>query len=224
MININISEIIEKNIKGIKFGLILADNVQVKKDDQQFGEELKELEQYLKDKFTNQHPSEDEVISHVRRMYRRIGWEPTKYRPSSEALVRRIIKGKGLYRINNIVDYGNIVSAKFHLPMGLYDVHNIKGEAIFDVGKAGESYRGISKDEIQAEGKLILRDDDGIFGNPTADSVRTSITTQTSKALAIFFCPPEVGKEYLLTVLDSLEKYYKKSSNGVKIEKLILQH
>lgn len=219
---ISVSEIIKEKIRGLKFGLLLAENVRITAKDPRFEEEFKKLEEYLKQKFKEKRPAEDEVIGHVRRMYRRIGWEPTRYRPSSEALLRRIIQGKGLYRINNLVDYGNIVSAKFHLPMGLYDVARIRGQANFDVGKPEESYQGISKEEIHAEGKLILRDDEGIFGNPTADSLRTSITSQTSKALAVFFCPPEVSKEYLLSVLEDLEFYYRQSSPAVKTEKVIL--
>ena len=201
MINLTISEIIKEKIKGIKFGLLLANQVQVIKKDTDFENDLSDLIIELKNKFANRMPSDDEIIGHVRRMYRRIGWEPTQYRPSSEALVRRLLKDKGLYRINNLVDYGNLVSARFHLSMGLYDIDKIDGDPVFDVGREGESYQGISKDKIRAEGKLILRDDTGIFGNPTADSLRTSITEDTHSALAIFFCPPEVTDSYLLEVL-----------------------
>jgi DNA/RNA-binding domain of Phe-tRNA-synthetase-like protein len=147
-------------------------------------------------------------------MYRRIGWEPTQYRPSSEALVRRILKGKGLYRINNLVDYGNIVSASFFLSMGLYDFDKIEGNIVLDVGKPSEEYEGISKSRIHAEGKLILRDSRGIFGNPTADSLRTSITLNTKRALALFFCPPEVSDDYINSTLASLATHYNRFSEG----------
>lgn len=220
---IAISETIREKISGLQFGLLKADNTKIVDDDPHFEKTLDELTQYLITKFNRKRPSEEEIISHVRRMYRRIGWEPTRYRPSSEALVRRILKGKGLYRINNLVDYGNIVSARFHLPMGLYDFEKIRGKAVFDVGRSGESYQGISKELIHAEGKLILRDDEGIFGNPTADSLRTAITGQTRFALAVFFCPPEVRRNYLQTALETLESYYHNSANPDHIELSILQ-
>ena len=223
MINLTISEIIKKKISGIKFGLLLAKQVQVIKNDTNFENDLSELIIELKNKFANRMPSDDEIVGHVRRMYRRIGWEPTQYRPSSEALVRRLLKDKGLYRINNLVDYGNLVSARYHLSMGLYDIDKIDGVPVFDVGREGESYQGISKDKIRAEGKLILRDDTGIFGNPTADSLRTSITEETHSALAIFFCPPEVTDTYLLEVLNSLKKYYLQSCPGTEINQSILK-
>lgn len=211
MTNFSVSNIIKEKISGIKFGLLYAENVQVKKNDPNFEMVFLDLENELKNKFANRPPSDDEIIGHVRRMYRRIGWEPTRYRPSSEALVRRIIKGKGLYRINNLVDYGNVVSAKYHLSMGLYDLDKINGDVIFDVGRVNESYQGISKELIHAEGKLILRDETGIFGNPTADSHRTSITENTNSVLAVFFCPPEVKNDYMNAVLNTLQGYYKES-------------
>ena len=223
MINLTISEIIKEKIKGIKFCLLLANQVQVIKKDTDFENDLSDLIIELKNKFANRMPSDDEIIGHVRRMYRRIGWEPTQYRPSSEALVRRLLKDKGLYRINNLVDYGNLVSARFHLSMGLYDIDKIDGDPVFDVGREGESYQGISKDKIRAEGKLILRDLTGIFGNPTADSLRTSITENTHSALAIFFCPPEVTDSYLLEVLNSLKSYYQRSCPEAEIRQSILK-
>lgn len=218
-----ISETIREKISGLRFGILAADNTRIVDNDPHFDKTLNELSEYLMTKFSSKRPSEDEIIGHVRRMYRRIGWEPTRYRPSSEALVRRIIQGKGLYRINNLVDYGNIVSARFHLPMGLYDFEKIRGNAVFDVGISGESYRGISKELIHAEGKLILRDDEGIFGNPTADSLRTAITQDTRRALVVFFCPPEVGRSYLQGVLETLESNYRKTAEPDRVELSILQ-
>lgn len=217
------SEVIQSKIKGLKFGLVYGRGFRVIKDDPSFSKSFNELELYLKDKFSTLRPAEDAVVQSVRRMYGRLGWEPTRYRPSSEALIRRIIQGKGLYRINNLVDYGNLVSARFHLPMGLYDADKIVGEIIIDVGKPTESYQGISNPEIHAEGKLVLRDDEGIFGNPTADSLRTSINKDTQQALAIFFCPPEIQPDYLQKTLDSLANFYQQFNESNEVERAVVQ-
>ena len=181
------SDQIADKIKDLKLGLVDATQIMVLPDDELFEQDLQELVTELKEKFQDIPPSNDPVVSATRRMYRQVGWEPTKYRPSSEALIRRLIKGKGLYRINNLVDYGNLVSARFHLPMGLYDLDHVQGDICLDVGKEGESYEGISKPRISAGGKIILRDHSGVFGNPTADSKRTSITEKTNHILALFF-------------------------------------
>jgi len=111
--------------------------------------------------------------------------------------------------LSNMVDLGNVASTRFHLPMGLYDVDKIIGTITIDVGREGESYQGISKDLIHAAGKMILRDEEGIFGNPTADSKRTRLTANTGNVLAIFFTPPEVSSAYLSQTLQFLADLYK---------------
>ncbi len=216
------SEIIKNKISALKFGVLLADNLQVQKSGVDFEPAFSDLRRFLQEKFSALRPAEEETVKYVRRMYGRIGWEPTRYRPSSEALIRRILKGKELYRINNLVDFGNIASARFHLPMGLYDSDKISGTIVMDVGKENEAYRGISNPQIHAAGKLILRDDNGIFGNPTADSLRTSITEKTKNALAVFFCPPEIPDDHLKEALGFLSGFYKDFSADKKtVEQII---
>jgi DNA/RNA-binding domain of Phe-tRNA-synthetase-like protein len=189
--------------------LLTGKNLTITKNSDFVKQQFSDLERFIKDKFSDHPPSADPVVSAVRRMYRRIGWEPTQYRPSSEAMIRRFLKDKGLYRINNLVDLGNVTSTRFHLPMGLYDMNKISGKVILDVGKEGEEYKGISKDVIHASGKLVLRDSLGIFGNPTADSARTCIQNDTINVLALFFTPPEVDNSWLDQTLDFMENLYK---------------
>jgi DNA/RNA-binding domain of Phe-tRNA-synthetase-like protein len=221
MVQIEATKIIREKIPGFKLGVVEVRGATVTNDCPQFEPLFNELTSYLKKHFERQPLSSNEVIGHVRRMYRRVGWEPTKYRPSSEALARRILQGKGWYRINNAVDLGNIVSARFHLPMGLYDVSKIEGQILLDVGKPDETYDGISRQAIHAEGKLILRDDLGIFGNPTSDSKRTSLTPASEHLLALFFTPPEVDDAYLDETLNTLMEYYRPF--GKRLEKQIIK-
>jgi DNA/RNA-binding domain of Phe-tRNA-synthetase-like protein len=206
--NIEFSKIIQQKIPELKLGLLECKNVEIKKESALVDEQYKELEIFVKNKFTDNPPSSDNVVSAVRRMYRKIGWEPTKYRPSSEAMIRRFLKDKGLYHINNFVDLGNVVSTKYHIPMGLYDLDKLDGNIIIDVGGEEESYQGISKELIHATGKMILRDGTGIFGNPTADSKRTSLSEKSINVMAIFFTPPEVDNNYLNDTLIFLKNLY----------------
>ena len=208
MTQIKKTENISDKIKSLKLGLVEASGIKVDKSDSLFEKELKKLERDLYEKFRDIAPSEDPVVSATRRMYRQVGWEPTKYRPSSEALVRRLIQGKGLYRINNLVDYGNLVSALFHIPVGLYDLDKISGEILIDVGRQDEFYEGISKPKITATGKIILRDNNGVFGNPTADSKRTSILTATKRVLAVFFISSAIDQSYAFQTINCLAKFY----------------
>ena len=217
MIPISITQIIRTKIPGLRLGVIEADGIGVRKTSEIADREYDQLARYIKEKFSKAPPSTDRIVSHVRRMYRRIGWEPTQYRPSSEAMIRRFLKNSGPYRINNIVDLGNIVSTRFHLPMGLYDAATVKGKVQVDVGKEEESYQGISRDHIGAAGKMILRDTEGIFGNPTADSRRTAISEQTRSALVVFFTPPEVSSEYLANTLTALSSLLEEECTGCSV-------
>lgn len=142
-----------------------------------------------------------EEIAAVRTMYKRVGIDPTKRRPSSEALLRRVRKGEPLPRINSMVDVCNWCSLEFQLPYGLYDAARIQGDVVLRLGKEGESYPGIRKDEVHVEGRITLADDAGPFGNPTSDSARTMVTTETQRALVIVFAPHEIDQRRLDQVL-----------------------
>ena len=216
------SDIIRTKISGMQLGLLEVTGFTVTGDSPTIEPAINVLYDFIRSKFAQDPPSSDPVVSSVRRMYRRIGWEPTRYRPSSEAMIRRILKKNPLYRINNAVDLGNVTSVRFHLPMGLYDSEKIAQTITFDVGKEDETYQGLSIDLIHAHGKLILRDNSGIFGNPTADSRRTCIDSDTRDILAIFFTPPEIDPQYLRDTLDHLEQLYVGESDEIKSEKYVI--
>jgi len=143
-----------------------------------------------------------EEIGAVRTMYKRVGLDPTKTRPSSEALLRRVRKGDSLPRINSMVDVCNWCSLEFQLPYGLYDADRIDGDVQLRIGRGGESYAGIRKDDVHVDGRIALADRAGPFGNPTSDSARTMVTTATVRALLVVFAPREVDRGKLGRVLD----------------------
>lgn len=137
----------------------------------------------------------------VRTMYRRVGLDPTKTRPSSEALLRRVSRGESLPRVNSLVDICNWCSLEFQLPYGLYDADRISGDVELRLGRDGEEYPGIRKDVVHLAGRLTLADARGAFGNPSSDSARTMITGQTRRALFVVFTPRALASG-LPTVLD----------------------
>jgi DNA/RNA-binding domain of Phe-tRNA-synthetase-like protein len=138
-----------------------------------------------------------EEIAAVRTMYKRVGIDPTKRRPSSEALLRRVRKGEGLPRINSMVDVCNWCSLEFQLPYGLYDAAHIEGNVVLRLGLEGESYPGIRRDEVHVGGRITLADSRGPFGNPTSDSARTMVTPATTRALVVVFAPREIDARRL---------------------------
>src|SRR5580765_6520084 len=121
----------------------------------------------------------------TRAAYKALGKDPARYRGSAEALLRRVIGGKGLPEINAVVDVINLVSVESRLPVGLYDLGHVVGEVVFRAGKSGETYRGIGKYDLNLEGLPIFADTVGPHGSATSDSERTMVTESTKCVLAI---------------------------------------
>jgi DNA/RNA-binding domain of Phe-tRNA-synthetase-like protein len=122
-------------------------------------------------------------------MFRQFGVDPTKTRPSSEALLRRIRRGESLPRIDAVVDIGNWCSLETQLPYGLYDLDRIQGAVDLRLGAEGEEYAGIRKDVVHVAGRLLVADAVGPFGNPTSDSARTSVSSATRRVLVVIYAP-----------------------------------
>jgi DNA/RNA-binding domain of Phe-tRNA-synthetase-like protein len=165
------------------------------------------------------HPPEESVA--VRTMYKRIGLDPTKTRPSNEALLRRVRKGQSLPRVNSLVDVINWCSVEFQLPYGLYDRARISGPVTLRLGRDGEEYSGIRKDTVHVSGRLALVDDAGPFGNPTSDSARTMVTAATHDALVVVFAPVSVAMAALTRVLDTTAARIADIAGGHEAHRLV---
>jgi DNA/RNA-binding domain of Phe-tRNA-synthetase-like protein len=121
----------------------------------------------------------------TRAAYKALGKDPARYRGSAEALVRRVIAGKGLPRINAVVDVINLVSLESRMPVGLYDLAHVDGDMVFRAGRAGETYKGIGKYDLNLEGLPLFADAGGPHGSATSDSERTMVTAATKRVIAV---------------------------------------
>ncbi|MBL7966689.1 MAG: hypothetical protein JNK09_06780 [Prolixibacteraceae bacterium] len=135
------------------------------------------------------------AIESSRKAYKACGKDPARYRLSAEALLRRVVSGKGLYQINNVVDQLNLVSISTGFSIGGYDAARIQGPVVFGIGMAGELYSGIGRGELNIENIPVFRDDVGAFGTPTSDSSRTEVTSDTKQFLMILI---DFGGSYQL--------------------------
>ncbi|HEV2027294.1 MAG TPA: phenylalanine--tRNA ligase beta subunit-related protein [Candidatus Dormibacteraeota bacterium] len=132
------------------------------------------------------------AVDRARELYRRFGLDPTRVRPSSEALLRRLKKGEPLPRVNSLVDVANALSVQLQVPVGLYDLDKVKGdELVIRLGADGEGYTGIGKERVNVAGRICVADSEGPCGNPSSDSARTMITTETERAAWLYFLPVE---------------------------------
>ena len=124
-------------------------------------------------------------ISATRKAYKMLGKDPSRYRPSAEALMRRLIQGKGIYRINNVVDTNNLISLKTGFSIGTYDVKSLEPPVVFRKGNTDEGYKAIGRGRLNLENLPIFVDGAGPFGSPTSDSERTLISTDTDELLMV---------------------------------------
>lgn len=126
-------------------------------------------------------------ISESRLAYKAFGKDPGRYRVSSEALVRRIGKGKGLYEVNTVVDVNNLISVESGFSAGSYGAWKIEEELVFRIGRHGETYKGIGKEELNIEFLPVLADARGLIGSSTSDSERAMITEDTEEVLTLIY-------------------------------------
>ena len=166
----------------------------------------------INEKYTLDNMKEQINIKTTRLAYKKIGKDPSRYRVSSEALIRRILQGKGLYKINNVVDTNNLISIETGYSVGSYDMKNIKGDIIFRIGKEGEKYQGIGKEMINIENLPVFCDDIGPYGSPTSDSTRAMVTDNSKEILTTIISFN--AKENLLESLDLAKNYIVKYTNA----------
>ncbi len=132
--------------------------------------------------------TEIENIAFSRQAYKAFGKDPGRYRVSSEALYRRIKQGKGLYKINTVVDVNNLISLETGFSVGSYDLGQVAEQIELRIGRAGESYQGIGKETINIENLPVLCDANGPFGSPTSDSIQAMITLDSQNIVTIIYC------------------------------------
>ena len=149
-------------------------------------EEIHAISERFRAELTTETLKDVSGIAATRRVYRTCGKDPSRYRPASEALIRRILQGKKLYQIDTLVDLINLASIVYGYSIGGFDADKMVGEQLtLGIGKADEPYEGIGRGVINIEGLPVYRDEIGGVGTPTSDHERTKITAQTTHLLVL---------------------------------------
>lgn len=147
-----------------------------------------EIEEFIatyRQRYTTESIKQMPAIEATRQAYRRCGKDPSRYRPSSEALVRRTLKGHDLYKVNTLVDLINLASIAYGYSIGGFDADKIRGNLTLGVGREGEPYEGIGRGPLNIAGLPVYRDAQGGIGTPTSDHERTKLSLDTTHLLAI---------------------------------------
>jgi DNA/RNA-binding domain of Phe-tRNA-synthetase-like protein len=195
---------IQIKLPGVKLGIVEADSIRVTLVNENLASVMDAICERKRREFTIESLAEAPAVRSVRGMFREWDMDPSKYRPSSEALLRRVIQGKGLYRISNVVDIINIGSIETGWPYGLYDRSKIAPPIAFRHGLAGESYEGIGKRIWHLEGRPVLADPQGPFGAPISDSTRSMITEAAREILTVIYAPDSAGDDAVKSAMETL--------------------
>ena len=206
----------------VRLGVLVIDGVGVKSEDAALVAEIEAEGAELRSRYAGGPSAEVPGAADARALYKALGLDPTKTRPSNEALLRRVLKGEALYRVNTLVDALNLCSLRYQLPFGLYDLARVRPPVLLRKGRAGESYEGIRKGSVNVQDRPTLADEEGAFGNPTSDSARTMITLQTTSALVTCYAPAGYAPSRLRQVLDGTDQALRRACGGTLVEAQIL--
>ena len=147
-------------------------------------EELEQTAADIAGKYTMPDINKRKGIAATRAAYKALGKEPNRYRPSCEALCRRVVKGTGLYYINNLVDLINVLSMASGYSIGGFDLAKIDGDTLsLGAGCDGEPFEGIGRGQLNIHCLPVYRDATGGIGTPTSDNERTKIDLDTTRLL-----------------------------------------
>jgi DNA/RNA-binding domain of Phe-tRNA-synthetase-like protein len=208
--------------RRVRLGLLLLDGVGVREADPALDAEVEACCRELRERHAGQRSGEVPGAEEARALYKALGIDPTKNRPSNEALLRRALKGEALYRINTLVDALNLCSLRLQLPFGLYDFERLEPPVVLRRGRPGEQYEGIRKGAVSVEGRPVLADARGPFGNPSSDSERSMIRLETRRALVTLYAPASCGTARLAEALDLTERTLTRYSGGQAVARLSL--
>ncbi|WP_350456758.1 phenylalanine--tRNA ligase beta subunit-related protein [Macellibacteroides fermentans] len=215
--NISVSEQIYQACPRLHLGIISCDVVNTPSDEALW-EEIASEEESLRLSMRMEEIARRIPIYETRQAYKKLGKDPNRYRPSAEALCRRVLKGYPLYKIDTLVDLINLVSIRTGYSIGGFDAGKIKGDLILGVGQADELFNGIGRGPLNIEGLPVYRDEQGGIGTPTSDEERTKIDLSTTKLLMIIngYSGEEGLMEAVAYATDLLEKYA--TARNIQIE------
>lgn len=218
MVNIEIEEGFRRACPGFRGVAISADVVNSEPDDALWCEIDSRVAAY-REAYTVYSVKDIDAIRATRDAYRALGKDPSRYRPSAEALCRRVLRGMQLYRVSTVVDLVNLVSMETGYSIGGFDADKIVGDRlVLGVGRDGEPYEGIGRGPLNIASLPVYRDGAGGIGTPTSDNERTKIDLATSHLLLIVNSYGATSPDDAAEELEALLLKYASASNIDKVK------
>lgn len=212
---------VHSSLSSYSFGIIHYRNVTVSESPQMLKGRLQLFQESLFFDLKDKKPADFEGIAEWRQLFKHFGKDPNRYRPSTEALLRRISKQNYLPSANSAVDLNNFFSLQYETPLGIYDAEKISGPVEIRVGSKHQQFEGLNGRENSAENLVIAADDHGPFGSPSVDSIRTAVSRDTTEALHIVYFRPSLPTEDQEKLLDSLKHMFIQVNGGTATSQII---
>jgi DNA/RNA-binding domain of Phe-tRNA-synthetase-like protein len=219
-VKITIASDVAARAPMLRLGLLSMRGLTIRAKDNDLWQALEQAAGVVAARADSHGPGADTRVAAVRRLFKAVGVDPSRYRPSSEALLRRVTQGKGLYQINTAVDVNNWCSLEERLPFGIYDAQSIGTDVLLQLGRENAAYEGIGKSLVSLEGKMVLSDAQGAFGSPISDSTRAMVTEQTREIHVVVFAA-DVAHNALCSILQTAAERMSRF-NGGTVEDLLI--
>lgn len=190
MLDVTVAKTIFQHIPQFKLGVIHYTNIVVSVSPQMLRGRFQLFQEHLKFEFEDKKPSDDPAIQEWRTIVKKCGSDPSRYRHSAEALLRRVVKGNFLTSVNSAVDVTNLLSLQYKMPFGIYDLNKLALPIQLNIGTEKDAYEALNGRTYHLTNKLMLQDKKGPFGSPFVDSKRSSVSIQTTNGLHIVYLLP----------------------------------
>ncbi|NMH71461.1 hypothetical protein HF078_00010 [Bacillus sp. RO2] len=206
--------LIDESVTLKKYGIIMYNDISVSSSPQMLKGRIRLFQESLHLDLEDKDMKDIPGVAEWRSVFKETGIDPSRYRPSVEALYRRIKKGQFLEPFNSAVDLNNFFSMKYEIPFGIYDAEKIVGDVTVAVGDETASYEGLNGREIKLAKMLHTRDEVGPFGSPFVDSRRTAVSEESTSAMHVVYFKPSMENAECEEMLAAISEMFLQVHGG----------
>lgn len=218
---ITVSEAVKQAIPSFKAGVIIYNDIVVDHSPQILKGRLQLFQESIYFDLQETPISQIKELAEWRAVFKAIGTDPSRYRPSSESLYRRIQKQQFIPSIHSAADVNNFFSLYYKIPIGIYDADQINGNILIDIGTDEDEYMAINGRTVQFAHKLVTKDAIGPFGSPIVDSERTAVTYKTKRAIQIVYLLPSMQQSECEKLVSSIQSMFMQIHGGETFVQII---
>ncbi|MGD6819115.1 B3/B4 domain-containing protein [Metabacillus sp. 84] len=201
---------------SFKTGIAIYRGIQVGDAPQMLQGRMRLFQESLYFDFETKEMKDLPAVKEWRNLFKKAGTDPNRYRPSQEAIFRRIKKQQYLDTIHSAADLNNFFSMQYQVPIGIYDLDRLKGNIEIRIGNSDEAYEAINGREVAMEKKILSADESGPFGSPYVDSKRSAASRETVNALQIVYLAPSMSSEESEKLLSALTSMFVQIHGGTE--------